>query len=87
MYLQSLETPIHTHIYIYLYPYTNNKVTTMPYVALRSHVVVTRLDWRTWPISLSNKTQCGTTILDDCTSWGLLNAMVKIASVATSSSF
>lgn len=53
-YLQSLET-LPTYIYIYLYLYRNNKVTKMPYVALRSHVVETRLEWRTQPIYLSNE--------------------------------
>lgn len=53
MYLQSLETLQHTYVYINFF--TNNKVTKTPSMALRSHVVVTRLQWQPWPISLSNK--------------------------------
>lgn len=59
MYLQSLETlSTYIHLYIYIFistVYRNNKVTKMPYVALRSHVVETRLEWHTQPIYLSNE--------------------------------
>lgn len=62
----------------------------MPYVALRSHVVETRLEWRTQPICLSNEhsvalqfwmiVQVG---LFFVVVFFFLNAKVKIASSKT----
>lgn len=63
------------NINIYLYANINNKVTTRDHiVVLCSNVEETRLDWQLMPVSffffllLVQLTQCGTKILNDCTS-------------------
>lgn len=54
----------------------------MPYVALRSHVVETRLEWHTQPIYLSNEHSVALQFwMIVQVGGGSLNAKVKIASV------